>query len=97
MLNGARFGHILSNIWNEFYEGYKSDRINKGKLIFFSYSSKERKIVGEIIDRLESRCGYEVFRAHDKESIDNDEDWRNKIKENLENCDGLIACARYTI
>lgn len=91
LLNGARFGSHVSTLWNDFYEGYKSDTKKNGKLIFFSYSTKESNIIGEIADRLQSNYGYEVFRAHDKESIDNDEDWRIKIKENLEKCDGLVA------
>jgi len=91
LLNGARFGNQHSTLWDEFYIGYKSGIKKNGKLIFFSYSSKERNIIGEIADRLQSNYGYEVFRAHDRESIDNDEDWRIKIKENLEKCDGLVA------
>ena len=85
MINSARYRGLYSHLWDDFYEGYKSDTKNNGKLIFFSYASKERKDVGEIADRLQSKYGYSVFRAHDKESIDRDEDWRIIIKENLEN------------
>ncbi len=91
MINSARYGGLYSHLWDDFYEGYKSDTKKIGKLIFFSYASKERKDVGEIADRLQSKYGYSVFRAHDKESIDRDEDWRITIKENLEKCDGLVA------
>ena len=91
LLNGARFASSNSHRWDEFYEGYQQPLKKSGKLIFFSYNNRDMKDVGKIADRLHNKYGYEVFRAHDKESIDNDEDWRIKIRENLENCDLLVA------
>lgn len=59
------------------------------KLLFFSYSSKDSKKVGEICDILEKNYNYDCFKAHD--TIKVTQEWRAKIKENLDNCDGLVA------
>lgn len=66
-----------------------ADRKNEKKLIFFSYSSKDNKKVGEICEILEKDYKFNVFKAH--ETIKVTQEWRTKIKENLDNCDGLVA------
>lgn len=59
------------------------------KLLFFSYSSKDRQKVGKICDILVEQYNIDVFRAHD--TIEVTHDWRERIKENLDKCDGLVA------
>lgn len=66
-----------------------TERKSGKKLIFFSYSSKDSKKVGEICEILEKDYNYDVFKAH--ETIKVTQEWRAKIKENLDNCDGLVA------
>jgi len=66
-----------------------AERARGKKLLFFSYSSKDSKKVGEICDILEKGYNYDVFKAHD--TIKVTQEWRAKIKENLDNCDGLVA------
>lgn len=59
------------------------------KLLFFSYSTKDRVKVGEICDILTGDYNFDVFKAHD--TIRVTQEWRTEIKENLDNCDGLVA------
>ena len=66
-----------------------TERKSGKKLIFFSYSSKDNKKVGEICEILEKDYKFDVFKAH--ETIKVTQEWRAKIKENLDNCDGLVA------
>lgn len=65
------------------------ERAREKKLLFFSYSSKDSIKVGELCDILVREYDYEIFRAHD--TIKVTQEWRAEIKENLANCDGLVA------
>ncbi|HBB02400.1 MAG: hypothetical protein US89_C0013G0019 [Candidatus Peregrinibacteria bacterium GW2011_GWF2_38_29] len=66
---------------NEIGIGIKSFRI------FFSYSTVDKLIVGEIKKHLEL-LGFEVFLAH--EDIEPCIDWQEEIKKNLLRCDVFI-------
>jgi len=66
-----------------------AERARGKTLLFFSYSSKDSKKVGEICNILEKDYNYDCFKAHD--TIKVTQVWRAKIKENLDNCDGLVA------
>jgi hypothetical protein len=57
--------------------------------LFFSYNKNDKEIVGQISEILEVKYGYTVFRAHD--TIPGGKIWREKLKENLTKCEGLVA------
>ena len=89
------FGQIRINPRGK-YEFEKKDSISEGsvrdarkKLLFFSYSVKDREKVGEICDILVDNYNFNVFKAHD--TIKVTQEWRGEIKDNLDNCDGLVA------
>lgn len=92
LLKGERFRkYPINNLWDKFYEGYNTVIKGKTRLLFFSYSSKDKKIVGKISKILVAKYPYSVFTAHDINSIDIDETWRGEIQRNLDNCHVLIA------
>src|SRR3989344_9124222 len=64
-------------IWDKNYKG-------KSLRIFVSYSSNDRKVVGEIKNSIE-RFGLSVFLAH--EDIIPSSDWQIEIIKNLKGCD----------
>lgn len=90
-----RFGQIRINAQGKL----EVERVNstknlpvldtRKKLLFFSYSTKDRAKVGEICDILTGDYNFDVFKAHD--TIRVTQEWRTEIKENLDNCDGLVA------
>lgn len=83
------FGQIRINARGKnFLETRDFDEASR-KLLFFSYSTKDKESVGLICAALEDEYNFKVFRAHDNIKIT--DDWRERIKENLNNCDGLIA------
>lgn len=86
MLTADIFKELNTHSYDEFYFKEKKTIPN---LLFFSYSTKDKEIVGKISDILVSKYGFSIFRAHDKIKIN--ENWRKKIKENLEACEGLIT------
>lgn len=55
--------------------------------VFLSYSSKDKKLVGDIKQSLES-LGFEVFLAH--EDIEPSLEWQEEIIKNLRTCDIFI-------
>lgn len=55
--------------------------------IFFSYSNKDRKIVGELKNHLKV-IGFEIFLAH--EDINPSLEWPDEIIKNLKECDIFI-------
>lgn len=55
--------------------------------VFLSYSSKDKNLVGELKEALESN-GFEVFLAH--EDIEPSKDWQEEIIRNLEECNIFI-------
>jgi len=59
----------------------------KSLRIFFSYSTEEKNIVGELKTHLES-LGFEVFLAHD--DIEPCVEWQDEILKNLRRCDIFI-------
>lgn len=63
----------------------KTDR----KLIFVSYSLKDKKISGLLHEVLTEQYNYDVFLAH--ELIEINEEWRKIIIYNLNKCTGLVA------
>ena len=89
LLESKRFKGGLSTVWNKYYDGFGVQDRGKNGLLFFSYSSKDRKIVGKISDSLELQFNYHVFRAHDTIKISRN--WREEIKRNLDECSGLVA------
>lgn len=59
----------------------------KSLRMFFSYSTKDKKIVGELKDKLE-KIGFEVFLAH--EDLKPLVEWQEEIIKNLVRCDIFI-------
>jgi len=86
MLTTDIYTGLNTHSYDEYYFKEKKTIPN---LLFFSYSTKDKGIIGKISDILESKYGFSIFRAHDNIKIN--ESWRSKIKENLEACEGLIA------
>ena len=89
MVEHPLFRESKTDLYLKEYGGYKKDITPDKKLLFFSYSSEDKKKVGKICDILEKDFNYNVFKAH--ETIKVAREWRDKIKENLDNCDGLVA------
>lgn len=90
-----RFGQIRINPHGK-YEIEKQKSVGeeiirdaKKKLLFFSYSVKDKGKVGEICDILVKDHNFDVFRAHDTIKVTHE--WRARIKESLNKCDGLVA------
>ncbi|MCW3990018.1 MAG: toll/interleukin-1 receptor domain-containing protein [Candidatus Bathyarchaeota archaeon] len=59
------------------------------KVIFLSYSIKDKKIADTIYHILMDNYYYDIFLAH--ETIGLYSNWREEILNNLDNCQGLIA------
>lgn len=65
VLNNKRFSNSKTDLFLEEYRGFIKDKKTMKKLLFFSYSSKDKIMVGKICNILEKEYNYNVFRAHD--------------------------------
>ena len=92
IINDRRFTNSKNSLYNFLIEsktGSKEINETTQKRLFFSYSSRDKIIVGKISDHLEQNYPYEVFRAH--EDIEPDLYWRDVIKTELKSCEGMIT------
>jgi hypothetical protein len=88
----GRYYNLYTTLYEDsqvFKPATGAERAHEKKLLFFSYSSKDSKKIGEICDILTKEYNYDLFRAHD--TIKVTREWRDEIKKNLANCDGLVA------
>jgi hypothetical protein len=85
LLKNKKFSNIENNLYQKFYNGYSTTSNSNEKSLFFSYSTKDKQIIGKICKVLEDKYGFSVFRAHD--DIEPSAIWREEIKKNLEDSD----------
>lgn len=62
---------------------------NNKLLLFFSYSTRDKTVVGHFKKFLE-HYGFVVFVAHDYDAIKPAVKWKNEIIDNIRNCDVFI-------
>ncbi|MBU5477616.1 toll/interleukin-1 receptor domain-containing protein [Eubacterium sp. MSJ-13] len=58
--------------------------------VFISYGNPEIGICKKIYNYLKNKLNYDVW--YDKESIDFDDNWREKIYEGIKSSDVVLAC-----
>lgn len=73
---------------DSYYEYQEKNKLKK-KEIFLSYSSKDKKLAGELYKILYNEYRFDVFLAH--ELIIVSSEWRKEILRHLDSCDGMIS------